>query len=180
MKNKICYALAVLALTAAASANALPTPFKEWGTVTPEATQSDGHEFHFKNDFTDVYTFTLTADAILSGTLVAFEDEHLKIKLSSVSVYKGDSLLGSDDSPFAFSFENLGAGIAYSLVISGNTAFDGGGKGPALAEVLETAGYKVNATFSAVPHAVSEPGSIALTGLGLLGLALVMRRRLFS
>jgi hypothetical protein len=71
-----------------------------------------------------------------------------------------------------FHFEGLGAGN-YSLHVRGNIDQH-------LGLSRESAGYAGWITFTGATTAVPEPSTLAITGLGLLGLAFAMRRRLFN
>jgi hypothetical protein len=84
-----------------------------------------------------------------------------------VSLFQGSTLIGTDWSPGAFSFANLGAG-SYSFFVNGRVDLELGFPGGQV-------GYRGSITFT--PKAVPEPNTLALTGLGLLALAFAMRRR---
>ena len=169
MTNKIRCALAVVALIASTAASATTI---NWGTISNSASRSIGNTFDDRGSFSDRYNFTLAGGASGSGDVDWGSGwfSSLDIDLTSISLYSGSALIGSDSSPAHFSFANLGAG-SYSLFVSGNITgrFEFG-----------TAGYDGHIHFSPSATKVPEPGSFVLAALGLLGLAFAMRRRLFK
>jgi len=116
MTHKIRCALAVVALIASATASATTI---NWGTISTSATRSIGNSFDDRGSFSDRYNFTLTGSASASGSADWGGFSWLDIDVTSISLYSGGSLIGSDTSPAHFSFGNLGAG-SYSLFVSGN------------------------------------------------------------
>jgi hypothetical protein len=171
--KKIRYALGVLALVAAASANAaVITKDYYWGPITAPDDKLVFHAFGDEIEFKDIYHFTLTNAANSFGGVFELDfSRHLDIDLDYVSLVGPGGYSQTDYSPGTFSFLGLGAGD-YSFIIRGDV--DGNDNNHEVVSYLGSIEFKKNYT------AVSEPSTFALAGLGLLGLALVMRRRLFN
>jgi hypothetical protein len=170
--RKIKYALATLALIAAGSANA--SVIDNWHSITAPEHVVFGNDFDHSGSFNDTYLFSLTNGAnAFGGTLELDFLSGLDLDLLSVSLWSSGSLLDYDTSPGSFSFTGLGAG-SYSFIVSGAVSgHKWGWFDPGVA-------YVGKIDFTKSYTAVSEPSTFALAGLSLIGLALVMRRRLFN
>ena len=72
--------------------------------------------------------------------------------------------------PFALDFTP--AGKVYALSGGGGS----GGSQPTATQQMDT-GYKVTESGETAPNPVPEPGTIALFGVGLIGVALYARKR---
>ena len=178
--TKIRFALAALALAVAGSANASTI---HWGSITAPDSKNFSNYVGlfglpiFGGDFTDRYTFTLTNDANSFGGAVEVDPDgsFYGIALDHVALFKGLTQIGvDDDTPDAFAFSDLGAG-SYSLFVFGSIS---GWEGW---DFSDKVGYKGHIDFTPdTTTAVPEPSTLALAGIGLLGLAFAMRRRLLN
>jgi hypothetical protein len=173
MTNKIRCALALLALVASGSASATTV---NWGSITAPDWRVLYNDFGLGDlgAFSDRYNFTLTSGVNSFGGVVAFDPflSIADIDLNSVSLWSGGSQIGYDASPWSFSFANLGAG-SYSLHVDGVIGWEFGFTG-------QHVNYNGSINFTPGTTSVPEPGTLALAGLGLLGIAFAMRRRLFN
>jgi PEP-CTERM motif-containing protein len=179
MTNKIRFALAVVALLACGSASAMTV---NWGTITAPDARDFGNSFNANSPegpFTDSYNFTLTSGVNSFGGIIQLDPllNQTDIDHLSLSLWSGGSSLHSIDVPWPyipqfFDFSNLGAGD-YSLQISGSIDVHRWGTD-------DSAGYYGAIAFTPGDTAVPEPSTLALMGLGLLGIAFAMRRRLFN
>jgi len=131
-------------------------------TSTTAGLGSLGNSFNGAGTYTDCYTFSLSGSGnSLSGSLSGYTSflSTLGIDVTAVSLYLGSTLLGSDTSTSDFSFGNLGGG-GYTLAISSTVT------APLLSLGVGTASYGGSATIAAP---VPEPGAVALTIAGILG-----------
>jgi hypothetical protein len=173
--TKIRFAFAILALACVGAANASTI---NWGPITAPDSKGFGDSFSWPalGDFSDRYNFTLTNEANSFGGLLEVDPRgsFLGIDVSSVALYKGFTLIGFDFTPGSFAFSDLTAG-SYSFYVLGSISWFSGGFGD------ESVGYKGSIDFTPDgTTAVPEPSTLALAGIGLLGLAFAMRRRLFN
>jgi hypothetical protein len=183
MTHKIRCALAALALIVSGSASANVV---NWGNIVAPDTRSFGNTFDSRDPegyFTDYYNFSLTSGVNSFGGAWELDPLLNRTDISnlSVSLWSGGSSFGSFDMPTdffgfpiegLFKFEGLGAGN-YSLHVRGNIDQH-------LGLNRDEAGYGGWISFTSATTAVPEPSTLAIMGLGLLGLAFAMRRRLFN
>jgi hypothetical protein len=156
------------------------TSTSSWGSLGPPDVQAFGHSFSTAGNYTDCYTFTLSANADSFGGALAIDSwlNRLDIDLTGVSLFNGGvvggttvgSLLSFDSNPTQFAFNALSLGT-YSLAIGTSVTRDFG--------LFNTAvSYSGLITTVAGPKGtvnVPEPGLLALFAIGLIGFAL--RRR---
>ena len=121
--------------------------------------------------FSDTFTFTLNAGADSFGVLWDADlASRRDVSLTSLSL-SGGGLSGTltDNTPYAFTFENLLAGT-YNLVVNGTVTGSTGG-------VLPSGYGGALVTLRSVAAPVPEPESIAMMALGLGAVGFVARRR---
>jgi hypothetical protein len=169
--TKIRLAFAALALALAGSANA--TVIDNWGSITAPDHKEFGNAFALPGDFHDEYKFSLSGGADSVGGVVEVDLwSYLSIEVKNVALYFGGTELGSFTDGSKFSFSGLAAG-AYSLFVNGHVGFDADG-------LIPLVKYKGSIDFNRATTAVPEPGTLALMGAALLGMAFAFRRRLFN
>jgi hypothetical protein len=117
--------------------------------------------------FTDSYTFNLTARADSFGGTVSWDTPQYDINVSSVSLYSGATLIGSDSTPDQFNFGNLAAG-SYRLDVTGAVTGQSG---------LLPASVGYVGGISTIAAAVPEPESVAMLLAGFFGVTSVALRR---
>jgi hypothetical protein len=169
MKIKLIAAACVLALAGPAMAASCSSD-SDWGDLSPPETQFFGNWFTSQVGFNDCYSFTLSSGASASGWTTEIDlSNRLDIDVSSVSLFRGASLVSSDSSADTFMFGNLGAG-SYRLEVAGNVLRDSGwsnGLG---------VGYVGQVRTVAAP--VPEPETYAMLLAGFVGVGVgVMRRK---
>jgi hypothetical protein len=160
--------LASIALASAASSSmaTLPscTSTTTWNSLGPPDIEAFGHSFTSGGSYTDCYTFSLSSAANAFGGTLELGNV-FKIDVTSVSLFLGDSLIGTDDSSDnIFTFSNLAGGGLYTLAVASTI-----GKDPILAS------YVGLITTIAAP--VPEPGALALMIAGLIGVGSIAWRR---
>jgi len=173
IQRRVSSALAAIALLAAGAASATPIVTNHnLGSIDAGEGAFIGQEFTHSGDYIDKFNFTFKDAGSLLGVLKIFDNPFIDVDLNSVSLFSGGKFLGSQG--FDFAFDNLLAGVAYSLVVDVDVV-----RKPF--NVFAKAEYKGKAfNYGTPPTSVPEPGSFALAGVSLLALGVLMRRRLFG
>jgi MYXO-CTERM domain-containing protein len=177
MKLSTLTAAALLSLGVVSTQASAKT--EDLGTVTSAGT-TFGNTFYVNNSFTDYYTFNINGSSDVSGQITDSDATGFNAGLFSVwftqdvvlqSVSLTQTLAGvtttlyTDLTPNSFTFTGL-AGGSYSLAVSGyvqgSPSFLGG---------------SYSGRVSAVASPAPEPADMALTLMGLAGVAFWVRRR---
>jgi len=155
-----------------ASATAPAPACSSLGTLGPPAIALFGNSFSRAGTYTDCYSFSLSSSTHAFGGTLEIDPmfNRLDIDVQSVSLYSGDTLLGTDSSPLFFSFGDL-LGGAYTLAVQSLVENDPGwwNKPVGYVGALVTVGAPV--------APVPEPSTYALMLAGLGAVAWVARRR---
>ena len=172
MKLKTLVASIALSLMGMSAMAAGPscTRTTGWGSLGPPGLEVFGNSFSSANSYTDCYTFALSGNANSLGGAIGVNAllSTLNIDIQAVSLYLGNTLLGSDTSPLNFSFGSLSGGVGYTLAILSNVTK---GPGPWTLPV----GY--GGTMATIAAPVPEPDAVALVLAGLLGVGASVWRR---
>jgi len=166
MKLKTLVASIALSLTGMSAMAAAPSCTSTTAGLAPFS-----ESFTSAGTYTDCYTFSLSGSGnSLSGGLTETASllTTLGINVASASLYLGSTLLGTDASPMNFSFGSL-AGGGYTLAILSTVT------APLLGLGVGAVGYSGSVTAIAAP--VPEPGAVALTIAGILGVGAFAWRR---
>ncbi|MCH8179248.1 MAG: FxDxF family PEP-CTERM protein [Proteobacteria bacterium] len=166
---------AVLAL-ACASAFSATTDLGQLGA----ADTTFGNTFYRSTSFTDYYTFSIATPGTVSGTtsdgdlFSAFLSFSKDVVLNALvltntavnALYGFDVAIPVDGSTNTFSFANLSAG-SYTLLAAGTVT---------LGETPSASYTGTIRTTASVASPAPEPADLALTAMGLAGVALMLRR----
>ena len=135
-----------------------------------------GNVFNATGDYEDKYQFTIGTSATASGLTLEFDlSGRLGIDVTGLALYSGLNQIGYDSNASVYNFGSLGAGT-YSLHVF-STVF-----APSSYSLFGidwgVVGYGgVLSLGPARSTSVPEPGTLALFGAGLVGIAFAMRRR---
>lgn len=177
MKLSTLTAAVLLGLGALASQAFAKT--EDLGSLTSAGT-TFGNTFYTNSSFTDYYTFSISGSSDVSGVIadsdatgvslglftVWFTQDVVLQSVSLMQTINGvTSTLLTDLSPDSFTFSGL-AGGSYSLAVSGYVQGS-----PSIL------GGAYSGTVSAVASPAPEPADMALTLMGLAGVAFWVRRR---
>ena len=160
---------AACALVLAGPAMAACTSDANWGNLGVPDSHSFGNWFTQTGSFNDCYSFSLGTGASTAGWVWEFDlSNKLDIDVSSVSLFLGSSLIGSESTPDVFNFGSLGTGN-YRLEVAGNVGTDTG----------RALGFGVGyfGSVSTIAAAVPEPESYAMMLAGFLGVGFGVLRR---
>jgi MYXO-CTERM domain-containing protein len=164
-------AAAALVLATATSAFAAPTNL---GVVTSTGT-SFSNTISGTGAFTDYYTFSLApssggATGGVYDSQASFAYEGVDVQSLTLSVVGGSAVAPVDTTPDGFTFSGLTSGVTYQLAVSGTG--------------VPVIGLNLNGTYQGNIKAVAsvaspapEAADLALTALGLGGVAFWARRR---
>lgn len=171
MKFKGLFAAALLSLASTPSMATIINVFDLGNLGVPSATLI-GNAFYAGGEYEDRYNFTIGESANASGLVLEIDPllNKLDIDVTSVALTGTGGLLGLDVSPFYYNFGALSAG-SYTLSIFSSVSRDRGLYHSAV-------GYGGLLTLKRTEATqVPEPGTLALFGMSLIGVAVATRRR---
>lgn len=165
LKSLVAAALMVVAAPSMASVINL-------GDLSVPGLTAIGNQFSGAGVYRDDYTFRISQSATAGGLVLEIDSllNTLDIDVTGVTLTGGGSSYAPDLSPLTYDFGFLSAG-SYTLSIFSTVTNDRG-------LFSSSVGYigllSLGATRST---SVPEPGTLALLGAGLMGMAFAMRRR---
>jgi hypothetical protein len=185
----IAFAVATTAFMASASADTFS--LGDLSAVSP-VSQTRSFNALYSGSFTDYYTFSVASLSTVSGTTTetdgyvnfgwTFKVKDIEVSSLSLSKLAGDgtySVIAADASADAFNFAAL-VGGDYRLAVNGVVAPTVFTYSPTGTPNDAVASYTLTATAStttAVAAPVPEAADLALTAVGLAGVAFWSRRR---
>jgi hypothetical protein len=136
-----------------------------------------GNSFSSAGLYQDDYNFTIGQSATAGGLVLEIDPLLNKLDIDvtqvSLSMVGGSSVFTPDYSPLSYDFGLLGAG-SYTLSIFSTVTRDPGLTNSPVGYIgVLSLGSVSNTARTSVP----EPGTLALFGIGLVGVALSTRRR---
>ncbi len=168
MKLKQMAAACALVLAGPAMA-ATCSSSDNWGNLAVPGSHEISNWFTQTGSFNDCYSFSLGTSASAAGWVLEWDvSNKLDIDVSSVSLFLGSSLIGSESTADTFNFGGLGTGN-YRLEVAGNVSADTG----------RLLGWGVGyfGSVSTIAAAVPEPESYAMMLAGFLGVGFGVLRR---
>jgi hypothetical protein len=170
MKLKNLFAVVLFAFSAQSMSG--PVSTFNLGTLGVPSTTLVGNAFTSAGEYNDQFNFNIGQSASASGLVFELDPwfNQLNIHVSKVSLYTGANLLSSDVSASTFNFGSLGAG-SYTLSIFSTV------KPAVWGEYSTPVGYAGLLSLGTTRTQVPEPGTLALFGLGLIGMAVTLRRK---
>lgn len=182
-----------IAFAAAAAAFAVPASAATFslGNLSAVSPVSQTRSFSVlsgSTSFTDYYTFSITSQSTVSGTTterdgyvsLLWSMKTIDVEVGSLALSKLNSngtysSLVADSTPEAFSFTSLQGG-SYRLTLNGTLA-TGYSSGSLLSYKTPSYTLTASATASPVAAPVPEASDLAMTAIGLGGVAFWARRR---
>jgi hypothetical protein len=171
MKIRHFFAAMLLVVTAPSMAVPIEERF-DLGSLSVPSVSILGNTFFAAGDYDDIYTFSISQEATAGGLVFELDPwrNGLDINVTSVSLTGNSGLIGFDSSAFSYNFGSLATG-SYTLGIS-STVSSTARRNPGSVGYVGLLGLG-----RARPASVPEPGTLALFGVGLLGIAITARRK---
>ncbi len=174
LSTRSAFVAVALASLVSVSQAAIQSTTQNLGVLTSTGT-TFGNSFDETGSFVDYYTFTIANPGTVSGTTtdtsyVLFFTKDVTLSKLVLTGATSSTILASDTTASSFTFSGLAAGD-YKMAVHGSvtgalTLFDGSYSGT------------IKATSTApVAAPVPEASDIALTAIGLSGVAFMVRRR---
>jgi len=174
MKFRSLFAAALLVVAVPSMASVIVST-DNLGALSVPGIAGIGNDFSSAGTYQDNYNFTIGQAATAGGLILELDlSSKLDIDVTEVKLTStGGGIFAPDFSPTLYNFGTLGAG-SYTLSIFSTVTLDSTrGSGSVGYAGLLTLGSVRGGGSTSVP----EPGMLALFGIGLVGVALTMRRR---